>query len=253
MADAKRSCIEQEAQESSSSSAEPKAIREPAEVLFDERPNIVDMLIGSFNIGEQQTRICQVDDVVIDGTKDVLVELVKSQMRNFFRAQDLTQDEHMTSEEAAMMVETGATQVLEVFSPKYFAARAGDLGLRPRFAVDLCGTKPYGPNDGRHWDLSSAADVKELHDVIDFEQTVLVSGSPPCTISSLQQRPADLKETGRLLQVSVRTYWKQQDAGRYSLHGNPSGCSSWDEVEIRKVQSEPGVFAIISPMCCNDA
>ena len=45
-----------------------------------------------------------------------------------------------------------------------------------------------------HLDLSSAADVKELHDVIDFEQTVLVSGSPPCTISSLQQRPADLKK-----------------------------------------------------------
>ena len=143
VADAKRSCMEQEAHKSSSSSVEPKAISEPAEVLFDERQNIVDMLIGSFNIGEQQTRICQLDDVVIDGTKDVLVELVKSQVKNCFRAQDLEQNEHMTSEEAAMMVETGATQVLEAFSPKYFAARAGDLGLRPRFAVDLCGTRPY--------------------------------------------------------------------------------------------------------------
>ena len=151
MADANRPCTEQEAQKSSSSSVEPKAISEPTEVLSDECQNIVDMLVGSFNLGEQQTRICQLDDIVIDGTKDVLMELVKSQVRNFFRAQDLKQNEHKTSEEAAMMVETGATQVLEVLSPKYFAARAGDLGFRPRFAVDLCGTKPYEPNDGRHW------------------------------------------------------------------------------------------------------
>ena len=90
-------------------------------------------------------------DVAIDGTKDVLVELVKSQVRNLFRAQDLKPNEHKTSEEAAMMVETGATQVLEVFSPKYIAARAGDHGLRPRFALDLCGTTPSGPSEGRHW------------------------------------------------------------------------------------------------------
>ena len=89
--------------------------------------------------------------------------------------------------------------------------------------------------------------------MIDFEQTVLVSGSPPCAISSLQQHPADRKETGRLLHVSVCTYRKQQDAGRYFLHGHPSGCSSWDDVEIRKLQSEPGVFALISPLCWYDA
>ena len=79
------------------------------------------------------------------------MEFVKVQLRNFFRAPNMEPYEHMTSEEAAMMVEIGATQVLEVFSPKRFTARAGDLGLRPRFAVDLCGTKHYRPNDGRHW------------------------------------------------------------------------------------------------------
>ena len=117
-----------------------------------------DMLIRSFNIGEQQTRTCQLDDVVIDGTKDVLMELVKSQVRNFFRAQDVKPNEHKTSEEAAILVEIGATQVLEVFSLKYFAARAGDLGLRPPFVVDFCCTKPDGPRspqprryDGSDW------------------------------------------------------------------------------------------------------
>ena len=66
------------------------------------------------------------------------------------------------------------------------------------------------------WDLSSAADVKDLHDVIGFEHQVLIAGSPPCTISSLQEHPADRKDTGRLLHASVCTCWKQQDAGRYS-------------------------------------
>ena len=117
----------------------------------DDRHNIEDMLSGSFNIAEQRTRLCQLGDVVIDGSKEVPMEFVKVQLRNFFRAPSMEPYEHKSSEEAAMMVEIGATQVLEVFSPKRFTARAGDLGLRPGFAVDLCGAKHYGPNDGRHW------------------------------------------------------------------------------------------------------
>ena len=116
VADAKRLRTKQEAQNSSSSSVEPKAISELCEVLSDERQNIEDLLIGPFNHAEQQTRICQLDDVVIDGSKDVPMEFVKVQVRNFFRAQDIKPNEHKTSEEAAMMVEIGAKQVLEVCS-----------------------------------------------------------------------------------------------------------------------------------------
>ena len=65
----------------------------------------------------------------------------------FLRAQHVEPDEDQTSEAAALMVETGGAQVIEIFSPKRFAATAGDPGLRPGFAMDLCGTAPYGPNE----------------------------------------------------------------------------------------------------------
>ena len=93
------------------------------------------------------------------------------------------------------MVETGGAQVIVVSSPKCFAARAGDPGLRPGLAIDLCATKTHGPHDGQPRDLSSAADEKKHQDVIDFQQQVLVAGSPPCTISSSFRNPAARKET----------------------------------------------------------
>ena len=39
--------------------------------------------------------------------------------------------------------------------------------------------------------------------------------------------------------------------GRDPLQDHPSVCS-WDEVEIHKLQSEPGKFTLISPTRCND-
>ena len=89
VADAKRQRTEQEAQNSSSSSVEPKAISEPAEVLSDKRQNIEDLLIGSFHNGEQQTRLCHMDGVEIDGTKDVPMEFVKVQVGNSLRTQHM--------------------------------------------------------------------------------------------------------------------------------------------------------------------
>ena len=47
------------------------------------------MLFGPFNIAEQQTRLCQSGDVVIDGSKEVPIELVKVQVGNFFRVQHM--------------------------------------------------------------------------------------------------------------------------------------------------------------------
>ena len=71
-------------------------------------------------------------------------------------------NEHKTSEAAALMVEIGnayviEAQVISVFSPNRITSRAGDPGLQPGFAMDLCGTAPCAPNEGQHRDLSSAA------------------------------------------------------------------------------------------------
>ena len=69
VADGKRQRTEQEAQNSSSSLVEPMAISVPAQVPFDDRHNLEDLLIGPFNNAEQQTRLCQMGDVVVDGSK----------------------------------------------------------------------------------------------------------------------------------------------------------------------------------------
>ena len=53
------------------------------------RTSAADMLVGPFNLAEQQTRLCQLGDVVLDGSKEVPMEFVKAQVRNFFRVQHL--------------------------------------------------------------------------------------------------------------------------------------------------------------------
>ena len=65
------------------------AIIVPAQVPFDDRHNIEDMLVGPCNIGEQQTRLCQLGDVVIDGSKEVPMEFVKVQVGDFLRVQHM--------------------------------------------------------------------------------------------------------------------------------------------------------------------
>ena len=73
------------------------------------------------------------------------------------------------------MTESGGAQIIEICSTARVAAKAGDLGLRPGFAVDLCGNKPCGPQEGESWNLSKASDVKELFEMIAFERPVIVT------------------------------------------------------------------------------
>ena len=68
----------------------------------------------------------------------------------------------LIDEVGALLTESGGAQIIETFTPNRFAAKAGDLRLRPGFAVDLCENKPYGPHEGECWDLSENSDVKEL-------------------------------------------------------------------------------------------
>ena len=81
-----------------------------------------------------------------------------------------------------MSVELGAVYILDAFSPERFTdpVLCSKLGLRPGFAVDLCECKPYGPNAGEYWDLNKPADIKELQEMIDYEEPFLLTGSPPC-------------------------------------------------------------------------
>jgi len=222
------------------------------------------MVVGAcvVHLEDQKPQLYQVSDVTLGGDNQEFLAYAEVQARNFLRVAGGDLDEHAVAEIVGMMVETGGASIIEVFSPARFTARAGGLGLRPGFAVDLCEAKPYGPNEGEAWDLSQPKDVRELKEMIAFEQPVLVTGSPPCTAFCLLQnlrpkepnkRKTELEEATRLLHVAVDVYRGQLRAGRYFLHEHPCGCSSWDDGRVQALQREPGVFTVTSPMCCFNA
>ena len=98
----------------------------------------------------------------------------------------------LIDEVGALLTGSGGAQIIEICSTIRFAAKTGDLGLRPGFAVDVCENKPYGPQEGESWDLSNPSDGKELFQILAFEQPVIVTGSPPRTaFSQLQKRSWD--------------------------------------------------------------
>ena len=59
-----------------------------------------------------------------------------------------------------------------------FRNRGWGLGIETGFL------QSNGPQEGGSWDLSKARDVKELFEMIAFEQPVVVTRSPPCTAFS---------------------------------------------------------------------
>ena len=92
-------------------------------------------------------------------------------------------------------------------------------------------TKPFGPNAGEYWDLSTDGDINELEEMSDYGKPRFLTGSPPCTSLSLLQarskdkRPVEEKaskpELGRKhLRTAVRAYRKQhaEHLGRGRSH-----------------------------------
>ena len=78
-----------------------------------------------------------------------------------YRSQQVELSELECRQIATLAVEVGGSHNLEIFIQSRFTAEAPKWGLRLGFAVDLSERKPYGPNKGEFWDLSSEADVKE--------------------------------------------------------------------------------------------
>ena len=71
---------------------------------------------------------------------------------------------------AALLLETCAVDVMEVFSPRRFTAKASAFGLRPGMAIDL--------EEG--WDLDREEDRQQAMAYVDMEKPTLLTGSPPC-------------------------------------------------------------------------
>ena len=185
--------------------------------------------------------------VSLDTDKRELQRLARNSVEYYFRDKQVEASDALIDEVGALLTESGGAQIIEIFSPDRFAAKAGDLGLRPGFAIDLCENKPYGPHEGESWDLSKNSDVKELFEMIPFERPMIVTGSPPCAAFSLFQNVSwypewEKWEATKLLHVAMDVYEEQIRAGRYFLHEHPLGASS---------KLDPRVIA--SPMCCFQA
>lgn len=163
---------------------------------------------------------------------------------------------------AVMSVELAAVGVLELFSPTRFTDPVVciKLGLRPGLGVDFCERKPYGSNEGEFGNINKPSDVKELKEMVDFEEPYLLTGSPQCDqcsqflkISAHRRDPIDFKQQRdigtRNPHTAVDFHEHQLINGHYFLHEHPEGADSWEDKRMIKLQNTPGVYTGVGPMC----
>ena len=140
---------------------------------------------------------------------------------------------------ANISCELSAVHIMEVYSPARFSKEASRFGLKPGFAIGLEEAKP----DGSFWDLSRPEDVGAVNQLIDRDEPVLLTGSPPCDqFSHLQninkyrvspdQRKIRMDKALEHLRNSCSFYRKQLKAGRLFLHEAPWNATSWKDPEV---------------------
>ena len=132
---------------------------------------------------EMKNEVREVQGVSLDADKRAS-KIGQRQCRLYFRDKQVEASDALIDEVGALLTESGGAQIIETVALDRFAAKAGDLRLRPGFAIDLCENKPCGPHEGECWDLSKNIDVKDLIEMIAFERPMIVAGSPPCTAFS---------------------------------------------------------------------
>jgi hypothetical protein len=198
--------------------------------------------------------------VSMSSSKADMIERAIPGVQELYRRQRVDVSLREARDIAAMQVELGSVDILEIYSPQRFTGVASKLGLRPGFAVDLTEAKPYGPDKGQPWDLLRQEDVEELDRMVDREKPALLIGSPPGDpVSQLLNLTA--KKTNKAkneeekakgvqnLRTAIRFYQKQHEANRYFLHEHPAGASSWNDEELIHLQQQPCMYTIDGPMC----
>ena len=121
--------------------------------------------------------------VILTRFKEVAMDNIKTLVEETYKRNNIEITEKEVAEIASLSCEMVATDIAEVYSPKRFTALAHQYKLRPGFAVDLCETKA----NGEHWNLNKPADVEELFRLIDQDEPLLITGSPPCHLFSKLQ------------------------------------------------------------------
>ena len=102
--------------------------------------------------------------------------------------------------------------------------------------------------------------VEELHNLLERDEPLLLTGSPPCNLFSRLQyiswyklppevRKKRMKEALHHLHTACDAYEVQLNAGRYFLHEAPWPASSWNDERVERIASRDDVYTVRGPMC----
>ena len=162
-----------------------------------------------------------------------------------------------SSEVVKTLMEIGAIDVLELFSPQRVTKELKRFGLRKGVAVDLEEMKPDG---SEAWDLDREDDYQMVLEMISKEEPLLVTSSPPCEVfsplrglSNFKRDPETVREEEELgrerLRKSMSCCKEQADQGRFYLHEHPKNAKSWEEEEVKEMRNREDTHVVQSPMC----
>ena len=112
------------------------------------------------------------------------------------------------------------------------------------------------------WDFNNEQDRADAKRYIDTVKPMMVVGSPTCAaFSQIQtfnwgknrERDRKLKEALRAghrhMDFMMEIYKTQMDNGRYFVHENPVGASSWRSRAVEDVQSQEEVLTVTGDQC----
>ena len=166
-------------------------------------------------------------------------------------------EEQIEKEVVSTLMDLGALDVLEVFSPQRMTKGLRRFGLRDGVAIDIEEMKPNGEE---RWNLDRAEDYELLMEMIYKEEPLLLTASPPCStfsrlrnLSNFKRDPeivAEEEEVGRgRLRKAVGCCKMQDDEGRFYLFEHPKEATSWNEPELEELRQRSTTYEIVSPMC----
>ena len=137
--------------------------------------------------------------------------------------------------------------IVELFSPPRVAVEADKFGLKTGLSIDLL----------TGWDLTDKKQQKQVMEYIERVKPMVVVGSPPCTMFSQLQNLTEwnankqkkYEEATDLMNFAAKVYETQMKAGRYFVHENPIGASSWTLPSIQRLKHKKGVEEKIADLC----
>ena len=206
--------------------------------------------------GHVSALVANLRSTILTELKSVAMENIRSVVTETYKKNNIEITAQEISDIASLSCEMAATDIAEIYSPKRFTGLAQQYKLRPGFAVDLCETKA----DGEYWNLNKTADVQELFKLIEQDEPLLITGSPPCHLFcklqaiSWNKIPPEVsekrtKEALHHLHTSCDVYEKQINEGRYFLHEAPWGATSWKDERVERISQRDGVRIVRGPMC----